>query len=37
MRLATEKERERLSQLITYEDNIPDRPLLNSDSTIKDE
>jgi len=37
MRLATEKERERLSQLISYEDNLPDRPLLNSDSTMKDE
>ena len=37
MRLATEKERERLSQLISYEDNIPDRPLLNSDSILKDE
>lgn len=37
MRLATEKERERLSQLISYEDNLPDRPLLNSDSVLKDE
>jgi acetolactate synthase small subunit len=37
MRLATEKERARLSELISYEDNIPDRPLLNSDSTMKDE
>lgn len=37
MRLATEKERERLSQLITYEDGLPDRPLLNSDSVLKDE
>lgn len=37
MRLATEKERERLSQLITYEDGLPDRPLLNSESVLKDE
>lgn len=37
MRLAVEKERERLSQLISYEDNLPDRPLLNSESILKDE
>lgn len=37
MRLAAEVERARLSELITYEDKLPDRPLLNSDSILKDE
>lgn len=37
MRLAAEVERARLSELITYEDKLPDRPLLNSDSVLKDE
>ena len=34
MRLAAEKERERLSQEIVYEDNNVDRPLLNSESVL---